>query len=92
MSDVRREIDRLDQALVDMLTERQFYIREAGRIKGDRNIVRDPARIEDVVTKVKAHAAKTGLDPVLAETVWRELIEQSIRLEFGWWDDSHSKT
>ena len=57
MADVRSEIDRLDRALVALLAERQSFMDAAARIKGHRAAVHDRARIEDVVTKVKAEVA-----------------------------------
>ena len=86
MEDVRREIDRLDRDLVKLLAERQGYIEQAGRIKGKRETVRDPARIEDVVTKVLEEATREGLSPAIAEPVWRLLIEKSIEHEYDVFD------
>jgi isochorismate pyruvate lyase len=86
MADVRYEIDRLDRDLVALIAERQSYIEAAARIKGDRDTVRDPARIEDVVGKVLAEAEKHGLARHIAEPVWRLLIERSIAHEFEEWD------
>ena len=82
MPTLRREIDRLDRALVAMLAERQRYIERAAVIKQDRGRVRDEARIEDVVAKVVAEARRVGLSPEIAEPVWRELVERSIAHEF----------
>ncbi len=86
MPDVRYEVDRLDRVLVALIAERQSYMDAAARIKGDRNTVRDPARIEDVVSKVLAEAAKQGLSASIAEPVWRTMIEQCIQHEFVEWD------
>ncbi|WP_420559179.1 chorismate mutase [Tepidicaulis sp.] len=86
MSDVRREIDRLDRELVKLLAERQGYIEQAGRIKGQRSAVRDQARIEDVVQKVLAEAEKAGLSGAIAEPLWRLLIEKSIEHEYEVFD------
>lgn len=86
MEDVRREIDRLDRDLVRLLAERQTYVEQAGRIKGERTAVRDPARIEDVVAKVLAEAEREGLSPAIAEPLWRLLIEKSIEHEFDVFD------
>ena len=61
MIEVRVGVDALDRALVNLLAERQRYMDAAARIKGDRNTVRDEARIEDVVAKVKAQAREAGL-------------------------------
>ena len=58
----------------------------AARIKSDRGVVRDRARIEDVVAKVKAAAHEAGLSEAIAEPVWRTLIDRCIAYEFAAWD------
>jgi isochorismate pyruvate lyase len=86
MSEVRQGVDALDRALVALLAERQRYMDAAARIKGERAAVRDEARIEDVVAKVKAAARAAGLSEQIAEPVWRLLIERCIAYEFEVWD------
>ena len=86
MTEVRQGVDALDRALVALLAERQRYMDAAARIKTDRGVVRDEARIEQVVERVLASAAKAGLDPAIAEPVWRLMIERCIAYEFGVWD------
>lgn len=86
MAEVRQGVDALDRALVLLLAERQRYMDAAARIKQDREAVRDVARIEDVVAKVKAHARSQGLSEAIAEPVWRTLIEGCIAYEFEVWD------
>ncbi len=86
MAHIRYEIDRLDRALVELMAERLTYIERAGYVKPERDQVRDPARIEDVVTKVLATARDKGLPTEIAEPVWRTLIEQCIAHEFDVFD------
>ena len=86
MTDVRYEVDRIDRLLVEILAERQSFMDAAARIKGDRNIVHDRARIEDVVAKVKAACEAAGLSPAIAEPVWRTLIDRCIAYEFESYD------
>lgn len=86
MQDVRQGVDALDRALVALLAERQRYMDAAARIKPDRDAVRDPARVEEVVARVKAAARAAGLSEDIAEPVWRTLIERCIAYEFGVWD------
>lgn len=86
MSDVRREIDRLDRALVGLLAERQSYIERAAQIKSVRSAVHDQARIDDVVAKVLVAAKETGLSAAIAEPVWRTLIDRCIAHEFAAFD------
>jgi isochorismate pyruvate lyase len=86
MAQVRQGVDALDRLLVTILAERQRYMDAAARIKPNREAVRDTARIEDVVAKVKAHAREVGLSEEIAEPVWRQLIERCIAHEFQAWD------
>jgi isochorismate pyruvate lyase len=86
MAEVRVGVDALDRLLVAVLAERQRYMDAAARIKADRAAVRDNARVEDVVAKVKAAARAAGLSEEIAEPVWRTLVERCIAYEFGVWD------
>lgn len=91
MAQVRQGVDALDRALVSLLAERQGYMDAAARIKADRDAVLDPARIEDVVAKVKAEARKAGLSEAIAEPVWRTLVDRCIAYEFERWDALRSE-
>ncbi|MBX9460552.1 MAG: chorismate mutase [Brevundimonas sp.] len=86
MAEVREGVDALDRALVVLLAERQRYMDAAARIKPDRSVVHDDARIEDVVQKVLAAAGPAGLSPAIAEPVWRTLIDRCITHEFETFD------
>ena len=86
MAEVRQGVDALDRALVRLLAERQRYMDAAARIKPDRSVVHDDARIEDVVQKVLAAAGPAGLSPAIAEPVWRILIDRCIAHEFEAFD------
>lgn len=86
MAEVRREIDRLDRAIVTLIAEREAYIVQAGRIKETRQAVRDEARIRDVLDKVTARALETGANPDLVTTVYRTMMEWCIAYEFTVFD------
>jgi len=88
MEEVRDGVDRLDRALVRLIAERARYMEAAARIKPSRSVVRDEARIEDVLEKVRRAAADAGLTLAIAEPVWRELVERSIAYEFEVWDET----
>lgn len=86
MTDVRREIDRIDRSLVQMLASRLTYIERAGQIKTDRDAVRDEERIRDVLAKVRVACAKEQFPFGIAEPVWRQLMEGCIAHEFVVYD------
>jgi isochorismate pyruvate lyase len=87
MADVRREIDRIDRELVQLLAERLTYIERAGHIKAERGAVRDEDRIRDVLAKVKASCQREGFPYSIAEPVWRQLMEGCIAHEFVVFDE-----
>jgi len=86
MEELRVAIDTLDARLVALLAVRQAYIERAAQLKTNRDQVRDPVRVEDVVAKVIAEGQRAGLSAEIAEPVWRTLIEASIRHEFEVFD------
>ena len=86
MAEVRAGVDALDRALVMLLAERVRYMDAAARIKPERAAVRDEARIEDVVGKVRAAAERHGAPPEIVEPVWRLLIERCIAYEMDAFD------
>ncbi len=86
MPDLRDEIDQLDRMIVELLSIRQGFMEQAAHIKQDRNLVRDEARIEDVVAKAIAHANKVGAHPDLVEKLYRDMIEWCINYEMGVFD------
>ncbi len=91
MADLRNEIDRLDQVIVELIAIRKGYMDQAARIKQDRNTVRDNDRIEDVVSKVAQHAREKGADPELVSQLYRMMIEWSINYELGKFDQLKSE-
>jgi isochorismate pyruvate lyase len=86
MTDVRHEIDRLDQMLVRLIAERQSFMDAAARIKGHRGLVRDEGRIEDVMGKVARRAQAEGLSLAIAEPVWRTMMDRCIAYEMAAFD------
>lgn len=87
MRDVRAGVDEIDRLLVALIARRQGYMDAAARIKTDRNVVRDEARIQQVLDKVKAEAERRGLAWRIAEPVWRQMMESCIAYEFDVWDE-----
>lgn len=82
MADVRAEIDRIDGQLVALLVERAGYIDRAAELKPALGLpARIDERVEEVVAKVRARAMAEGLDPALADALWRRLIDWSIARE-----------
>ena len=82
MAELRAEIDRIDAGLVELIAERITYIDRAAELKPALGLpARIDDRVEEVVAKVRASAVARGVDPDLAEALWRRLIDWSIARE-----------
>ena len=81
MEEVRAEIDRIDQALVDLVGERFEFVDRAWQLKTSPTEARVPWRIQQVVDRVKARASEKALPPELAEALWRQMIGWFIQYE-----------
>ena len=82
MTELRAAIDALDARLVALLAQRSRYIDRAAVLKQAAGLPANiPARVEQVVSHVRRRAEAAGLDPELAEQLWRPLIGWSIARE-----------
>ena len=85
MSQVRSEIDRIDNALVDLIAERYGYVDRAWQLK---MTTREGAvvqwRIQQVIDRVKERAATKDMPPEMIEMVgaqWRNMIGWFVQFE-----------
>lgn len=83
LRDLRAEIDKIDQEILDRLIERSEVVRRIGEVKGDRLDGRPalrPAREAQILRRLFTHADGRFPAPVLVR-MWRELIAAQTRLQ-----------
>ena len=71
---MRANIDRLDHEIIRLMAERGHYVAEAGRFKANPAAVSAPARVEEIIAKVKTIARENGLAESVAERTYRAMI------------------
>lgn len=81
LEQARTNIDAIDQTLIELIAARQFYVDQAARFKRTEQDVQSPERTEEVVKKVRGAAEAQGVDPILVEHLYREMIQHFIRRE-----------
>ena len=81
MSEIRAEIDALDQAVIQLLGKRFEYVQAASAFKKDEQAVNAPERVRQVMQKRREWAADVGLDPELIEKLYRDLVAYFIAEE-----------
>lgn len=82
MSDIRKEIDLIDEKLVMVLAERQRWVEKAVAVKKRDGLpARDDVRMAQVIDHVRVLARAHKVDPALAEAMWTEMVEWFVSYE-----------
>ncbi|MSO98709.1 MAG: hypothetical protein EXR11_10905 [Rhodospirillaceae bacterium] len=92
LADVRREIDALDAQIAPLLCRRLFFVKQAAKFKSSKETVVVPARVEEIVDKVRAEATGHGVNPDVIEHIYRTIIDDFTAEEKKNWDTLHPKT
>ena len=79
LDELRKQLDQLDQQLLQIIAARQATSREIARVKRSTGYpTRDYGRERDVRSGLAASAQNIGVSPDVAETVMRLLIRSSL--------------
>ncbi len=81
LKEVRKNIDNVDNRLVKLIAEREFYAREAVKFKIDRQQIIDRKRINAVLCRVKKLSKKYKTSSSTVEKIWKLMIQNFIILE-----------
>jgi isochorismate pyruvate lyase len=84
MSQVRANIDALDDQIISLLASRVRYVERAAALKPGAGIPADaPDRVRQVMDRVEAGARAQGLPTDLAAILWSAMIDWAIAHETG---------
>lgn len=83
LTEVRSNIDRIDDEIIRLIAERGDYVAQASAFKKDEEGVKDPARVEQVIAKVRAKADEYGANADMVEALYREMISRFVNMEIN---------
>lgn len=82
LTDLRKQIDSLDRALIELLAQREKLVEQVLQVKKIENLPgRIPTRVELVINNACERAAEIGMNTDLARTVWTAMVEWFVRHE-----------
>lgn len=81
LEEVRENIDRIDDEIIQLIAERGIYVIQASNFKKDEEGVKDTARVEKVIQKVRAKAQEYGANQDMVEALYREMISRFVNME-----------
>lgn len=75
IEEVRENINQIDEEIVKLIAKRGCFVKQAARFKKNTNDVKAPARVEEVINKVKNIAQE------VVENIYRAMIDSFIKDE-----------
>ena len=91
LNDLRKQIDDIDSAIIELLAQRMEVCREVATLKSQTNtVVIQPQRVREVLTTRRQWAIDNDVDPDFAEQLFRILLSETHRIEVAH-DKNHEK-
>src|SRR5579885_2195298 len=90
IEDIRKEIDRLDQAVISLLGKRYQYVIAAAKFKTDATAVRAPERFTAMLQQRRQWAQESGLNADVVEKLFRDLVNHFIEEEMKKRSEEHT--
>ncbi len=81
LEEVRDEIDKIDEHIISLFSERHKYVEEIVRFKHDKDAIIAQERKEQVILQRKKWAANSGLNADTFEKIYTLLVESNIKHE-----------
>jgi len=81
IEEVRENINRIDREIVELISQRSSYVLQAAKFKKTTQDVKAPARVEEIILKVRGLAVENDFDPDIVEKIYRTMIACFIEYE-----------
>jgi len=79
---LRDRIDSTDEKIIYLIKKRMEIVKEIAKIKREKGLpILDPEREEDLYRRIRREAEKLGLDGSDTETIFREIVSVSRKLQ-----------
>lgn len=84
LEEIRKHLDRLDDAIVTLIAERLSYSRHVSKAKEESGQdLFQPQREKLIIEKVKKLASKHGLREELTQEIFEKIIKESLEIQRG---------
>jgi len=83
LEEVRTKIDELDDKLVELISERSHYIKQAATFKNSIDEIKADDRIEFIKQKVRHKAIQLDVSPNMISELFTIMIDEMVETEIA---------
>ncbi len=90
LEELRVEIDKLDDKIVELIAERNSYIHQAVKFKQSVEEVKAEDRVAEVIQRVRHKALELGMSPNMITDLYTKMIDDMVESEIAEFRDHGS--
>ena len=79
---IREKLDKLDIKLLHIIKKRSILVDQVVRLKKTKKEIVDKKRINFILKVIKKKSIRSGIDPMITEGIWKEMIKCFIKYEY----------
>jgi len=83
LEDLRKEIDKVDEKIVELIAVRNDYIKQAAKFKHAIDEIKADDRIENVLNHVRHKALSLGVSPNMVADLYKKMIDAMVETEIA---------
>jgi isochorismate pyruvate lyase len=90
LEEAREEIDKLDTEIVELIANRNEYIKQIAHFKNTVDEIKEQERIDAVISRVREQAISLGLSPNLITDLYIKMINAMVESEISEFNNAKS--
>ncbi|WP_353662114.1 chorismate mutase [Hydrogenimonas sp. SS33] len=83
LEELREEIDKVDEKIVELIALRNDYIKQAANFKHTVEEIKADDRIDDVLNHVRHKALTLGVSPNMVADIYKQMIDAMVEIEIA---------
>ena len=83
LKDVREQIDKVDEKILELIALRKDYVKQAANFKNSVEEIKSDERLDEVLSNVRHNALRLGVSPDLATTIYKAMIDEMVETEIA---------
>jgi len=83
LDEVRIEIDKIDEQIVEAMAKRNAYIHQAVKFKQSVEEVKAQDRVDEVIQHVRGKALELGMSPNMVTDLYTRMIDEMVEFEIA---------
>ncbi len=83
LEELRNEVDKVDEKIVELIAVRNDYIKQAAKFKHTVEEIKADERIEDVLNHVRHKALTLGVSPNMVADIYKQMIDAMVESEIA---------